>query len=233
MTENSKLDVLGIIADDRSLITYRPALNKITGSVLSTIILQQVLYWWKKSGRKRFYKFRDKCDHALYVEGDSWCEELGFTGREFDTAIKKIGFKLGKTENDIKKEEAFIIYFRDSQGVTWYDINSNYLEERLTRNYLVINKSAITKETTNPQLVTKTETSPYIKTSYSNYGSKKNKDNSEEDYDGLYPRYIPKKDDRTPEELKRDRLRIAQLANIEFRKLKGMGNERRLSLNSS
>ena len=230
MTENLKVDILGIIADDRSLITYRPALNKITGSVLSTIILQQVLYWWKKSGRKRFYKFRDKCDHALYVEGDSWCEELGFTGREFDTAIKRIGFKLGKTENDIKKEEAFIIYFRDSQDVTWYDININYLEERLTRNYLVINKSAITKKTTNPQLVTKTETNTNIKTSYSKYGSKKNKDNSGEYDDGLYPLYIPKKDNRTPEELKRDRLKIAELAGKALEALRGPP---KLQVNSS
>ncbi|MBA7516554.1 hypothetical protein ES705_08602 [subsurface metagenome] len=158
MTENLKVDILGIIAEDRCLINYRRSLNKITGSVLSTLILQQVLYWWEKGGRKKFYKFRDKCDHALYVEGDSWCEELGFTGREFDTAIKKIGFKLGKTDNGIKKEEAFIIYYKDAQGVTWYDINVNYAEERITRNYLVINKSAITKKLTNPQLVTKTET---------------------------------------------------------------------------
>ncbi|RXG63467.1 hypothetical protein ES695_17140, partial [Candidatus Atribacteria bacterium 1244-E10-H5-B2] len=158
MTENLKVDILRIIAEDRSLVNYRGSLNKITGSVLSTILLQQVLYWWEKNGRKKFYKFRDKCDHALYVEGDSWCEELYFTGREFDTAIKRIGFKLGKTENNIKKEESFIIYFRDSQGVTWYDINVNYAEERLTRNYLVINKSAITKKLTNPQLVTNTET---------------------------------------------------------------------------
>ena len=125
--------------------------------MLSTIVLQQVLYWWNKSKRKQFYKFRDKCNHALYSEGDSWIEELGFTGREFDTAIKRIGFKLGKTDNDIKKEEAFIIYFRDKQGVTWWDINADYLEKRMIEIFskadpLVINKSAITKYSTNPQL---------------------------------------------------------------------------------
>jgi hypothetical protein len=231
MTENSKVDILRIIAEDRSLTLYRGSLNKITGGVTSTILLQQALYWWEKNGRKRFYKFRDKCNHALYVEGDSWCEELYFTMREFDTAIKKIGFKLGKTDNSIKKEEAFIIYFRDSQGVTWYDINANYLEERLTRIYLVNDKSAFTKKITNPHLVTKTETNPYIKTSYSKYGSKNNKDNSEEDYDGLYQRYIPKKDIYTPEERKRVNQRIAKLARVALEGLRGPPN--RLQVASS
>lgn len=52
-------------------------------------------------------------------------------------------------------------------------------------------------------------------------------------YDDFYPKWKPKKDDRTLEELKRDRFKIAELAGREFRKLKGMGNERRLNLNSS
>ncbi|MBA7529483.1 hypothetical protein ES705_21681 [subsurface metagenome] len=39
--------------------------------------------------------------------------------------------------------------------------------------------------------------------------------------DDLYPRYIPKKDDRTPEELKRDRLKIAELAGIALEKIRG------------
>ena len=129
--EELRIDILGIIADDITLIPYRPSLNNITGGVLSTIILQQVLYWWKKSGRKQFYKFRDKCNHALYSEGDSWLEELGFTRYEFDTALKRIGFKLGKTNNEIKKEEAFIIYYRDKQGVTWWNIRAEYLEKRI------------------------------------------------------------------------------------------------------
>ncbi|MBA7581646.1 hypothetical protein ES708_23554 [subsurface metagenome] len=158
MTENLKLDILGIIADDITLVPYRPKLNKITGSVLSTVILQQVLYWWKKGGRKKFYKFKDKCDHALYSEGDSWLEELGFTRDEFDTAIKRIGFKMGKTENKIKKEEAFIIYYKDAQGVTWYDINAEYLAEKLTSLFLVKRESLFTKKSGNPSLLLNTET---------------------------------------------------------------------------
>jgi len=158
LEENFKIDILGIFADDKSLINYRPALNKITGSVLSTILLSQVLYWWKKKGGKEFYKFRDKCNHALYNEGDSWCEELGFSVKEFDNAIKRIGFKLGKTENRIKKEEAFITYYRDSQGVTWYNVNADYLEKRINGIYLVNALSATTKEMPFRQLPLNTQT---------------------------------------------------------------------------
>jgi len=297
MTENSKVDILGIIADDRSLVAYRPALNKITGSVLSTIILQQALYWWKKGGRKRFYKFRNKCKHPLYNEGDSWCEELGFSDKEFDTAIKRIGFKMGKTENRIKKEEAFIIYYRDSHDVTWYEINTDNLEKKLNRIYLVIAERGITKELPKGELLLNTETTADIKelaptkneslrkeleeldfrdqeiegllkaytpeqirnklkvldnrrdirvpkmylmkmlkVDYPNKNTPVISDNggNGDSYDDLlYPRWKPKKDDRTPEELKRDQLKIAELAGREFRRLKGMGNELRLNLNSS
>ncbi|MBA7572391.1 hypothetical protein ES695_06645 [Candidatus Atribacteria bacterium 1244-E10-H5-B2] len=289
MTENLKVDILGIIADDVTLVPYRPKLNKITGSVLSTIILQQILYWWKKGGRKRFYKFKDKCNHALYSEGDSWLEELCFTREEFDTAIKKIGFKMGKTENKIKKEKAFIIYYRDPQGVTWYDINAEYLTEKLTSLFLVKRESHVTKESGNPALVLNTETTAekelakevnppaknkllrkeleelnfsdqeierlfkaytpeqiknrlkalknrknirvpkvyFLKMLKADYPSKNTpviSDNggNGDSSDDFYPRYIPKKDDRTPEKLKRDRLKIAELAGKEFRKLRGI-----------
>ncbi|MBA7567936.1 hypothetical protein ES695_09840 [Candidatus Atribacteria bacterium 1244-E10-H5-B2] len=284
MTENSKLDVIGIIADDVTLVPYRPKLNKITGSVLSTIILQQVLYWWKKGGRKKFYKFKDKCNHALYSEGDSWLEELCFTREEFDTAIKRIGFKMGKTRNKIKKEEAFIIYYQDKQGVTWYDINADYLTEKLTSLFLVKWESHVTKKSGNPTLLLNTKTTADIKEQeLTKYGSLKKElkklnfsDQEVErllkaytpeqvknklkalgnrqgirnckayllkilkvDYpnknmpvisdnggngdssDDFYPRYIPKKDDRTPEELKRDRLKIAELARIALERIRG------------
>ncbi|MBA7567953.1 hypothetical protein ES695_05105 [Candidatus Atribacteria bacterium 1244-E10-H5-B2] len=53
----------------------------------------------------------------------------------------------------------------------------------------------------------------------------------EEDDDGLYPKYIPKKDNRTPEELKRDRLKIAELAGVALEGLRGHPN--RLQVASS
>lgn len=81
--------MINIISDDNSIIPYRKELNKITGCVTSSILLSQLLYWWKKSGGE-FYKFKEPCKHEKYTEGDSWCEELGYTRKQFDTAFKKL-----------------------------------------------------------------------------------------------------------------------------------------------
>ena len=100
------VDIVQIIANDKKIIPYRPELNVLTGgNVVATILLQQVIYWWYKNGRERFYKFRTKPGkpNKLYKEGDSWCEELGISGKVFDTALRTIGFKMGKKRNTIKK----------------------------------------------------------------------------------------------------------------------------------
>lgn len=143
---SKKVNMVDVMEDQSHAKMYIPGYNRITGGTLSTILLLQAVYWWGKSGKEKFYKFRDKCKHPLYAEGDSWCEELGWTGAEFDGAIKEIGFKLGKTQNRIKEEEAFIVYYKDPQGVTWYDIRDEYLDKSITFNYLLIRKSLITNE---------------------------------------------------------------------------------------
>jgi hypothetical protein len=138
------------INDDISTIAYRPKLTKITGSVLSAILLQQMMYWAKRMNNK-FYKFMQPCKHPLYKEGQSWCEELGFTKAEFETALRKIAFKLGKRKDpkpkkeeskyksvsSISKEEALIIYYTDANRVTWYSVNWNAVNEKLNEIYLV------------------------------------------------------------------------------------------------
>ena len=82
--------ILSIIAQDKTLITYRPKLNELTGSITATILLQQIMYWWDISGNKEFYKFKAPCKHPDYKEGDSWTESLGMTIYEFDSAYKKL-----------------------------------------------------------------------------------------------------------------------------------------------
>ena len=139
----NELVVLDILADDKNIIAYRPELNKITGSVTATILLQQILYWWHKNGKKKFFKFRAPCKHELYKEGDSWCEELGFTEREFDSALKRIGFKFGKTKNRIEKNKALVFYYKTGDGLTWYDINVGLLAKLINEIYYLNNKSAI------------------------------------------------------------------------------------------
>jgi hypothetical protein len=131
--------LLTLIAEDQQLITYRPKLNKITGSVTATILLQQILFHWKGKKGIPFYKFKEPCSHERYKEGDSWEEEIGFSRKEFDTAIKKIGYKIGKNKNfkEKKKQEAFVWFRTDSQRVTWYEVNEKALEKALNGIYLV------------------------------------------------------------------------------------------------
>jgi len=133
--------ILDILADDGSLIPYRKMLNKITGSVLSTILLQQIIFLWKVFGKKRFYRFAEPCEHEKYEEGKSWCEELGFTRDEFNAAMKRIGFKMGKTKNKITKDEALVIYYKTSEQITYYELSVDVLLKKL-KELKTINKNS-------------------------------------------------------------------------------------------
>lgn len=138
---------------------YRPELNKITGSIAGTILLQQICYWFDKRGGKPFYKFKEPCSHDAYKEGDSWCEELGITREIFDSAIGKIGFKKGTPPKyqEIKSEnEAIVIYWTDSQRLTWYTVNPALLGKALNTVYLLYTE--ITTEITNESKVETDET---------------------------------------------------------------------------
>lgn len=150
--------IIEIIAEDSSLIAYRPSLNKITGSVTATLLLQQVLHYWKNNDRRKFYKFKAPCGHKLYKEGQSWIETLGFTKKEFDGAMKRIGYKRGKTRKAIENEnDALISYYRDSSGLTWYEPNEEKLKKELSRIYLVNDKKASSKKESKNNPPKKTE----------------------------------------------------------------------------
>jgi len=143
---NKTIDPLKIIADDKSLITYRPALNKITKSVIGTILLQQILYWHDKS-KGKFYKFKAPCNHKDYREGDSWTEELGFNKSEFDRALKCIGCQKKSdkaislldedalNEYQEKYNSAFVIYWTDMDRKTWYIIQEYNLRKSICAIY--------------------------------------------------------------------------------------------------
>ncbi|MFA6138857.1 MAG: hypothetical protein WC667_12360 [Sulfurimonas sp.] len=86
--------LLQVLGDDKKLIVYRKELNKITGSVTATILLQQLIFHASNNNYVPFYKFIEPCNNELYKAGDSWIEELGFTIHEFRTACQtnsKIG----------------------------------------------------------------------------------------------------------------------------------------------
>lgn len=136
-----------ILEDDGDLIIYRKSLRKIAGSVTGTILLQQIIF--RSKGRENFYKFKSPCSHELYKERDSWTEELGFSPKEFDNALKKIGTKItrGTSKFDaLKKDDpaSIVIYWTDANRVTWYQLNRNLLGKLLKGIYLEDNKEGLT-----------------------------------------------------------------------------------------
>lgn len=128
-----QIDLLKIFADDKRMMIYRPQWRQFTGSVTSTILLQQIVFHWEKNGRKSFYKFKEPCTHRLYKPGDSWCEELGFGRKEFDSAVKKIGFKKSKTNKT--KHAMPVEYWITSGRETYYAVHIQNLHKHLMALY--------------------------------------------------------------------------------------------------
>lgn len=116
--------MIQVLAKDNDVILYRKELNSITGGITSTILLQQMIFRFVNNDNKPFYKFKEPCNHEKYKDGDSWCEELGFSKKEFDTAFKRleeIGLVSKKTKMD---------------RTTFYSINMDILKESLEGIYL-------------------------------------------------------------------------------------------------
>ena len=133
MAKKLAIDPLLILAGDAKQISYRPRLNHLTGGVTSTILLQQILFRWHNNAGKPFYKFKEACEHSLYRNGDSWCEELGFTRREFDTALERIGGRVVKGKR--KPKNVLVYYWTDIARVTFYDVNETFLRGKLLSIY--------------------------------------------------------------------------------------------------
>lgn len=162
------LALLSLLAEDRDVISYRPRLRQITGRVTAAILLQQVLYWFRKSGWRPFYKFRAPCDHRFYRSGDSWTEDLGFSPAEFDTAISAIGTKITK---GVSKADALagnevrnlVLYWTDAGRVTWYLLNLRLLGNCIKSIYLVNTDSVISSSSeTTTETTAETDLSPSV-----------------------------------------------------------------------
>ena len=148
--------ILAILAEDSELIPYRKSLRAIAGSVTATILLQQMIFNDRKH-KGQFYKFKSPCDHALYKEGDSWTEELGFSKKEFDSALKRIGTKItkGMSKAEAYKKTDFtglVIYWTDAGRVTWYHLNRDLLGKLLKGIYLESNQRGFTPKVTKGDL---------------------------------------------------------------------------------
>lgn len=127
-----KYNFISLLNDRQNKIIYDKNLRQITWSITSAILLQQMIYWSERKKWQEFYKFRTKCSHPLYEEGDSWCEELWFDEYEFDTALKNIWYKLWKTKNKISKKNALIIYRYSKEKLTYYNLNKEVLNDKLS-----------------------------------------------------------------------------------------------------
>ena len=116
--------LIELLAKDKDVILYRKELNIITGSVTATILLQQIIFRYVSNENKAFYKFIEPCKHEKYKDGDSWCEELGFTRKEFLTAIKKL-------------EDAGLVSKKTNmQRLTFYTVNLGDLDKALKGIYV-------------------------------------------------------------------------------------------------
>lgn len=104
---------------------YRPQFKRELGSVTASILLNQIIYWWHKMGYNSFYKFKEPCQHPLYHQGQSWCEELEFSKKEFDNALKKL------------KERGLVSSKRDNNNKVWYSVDYDNLVVFLKRAYSI------------------------------------------------------------------------------------------------
>ena len=118
------MSLLSLLAQDKSIITYRKELNEITGGVMATILLQQLIYWSDKNDNKPFYKFVEPCKNEKYNDGDSWTEELGFSKFEFNSAYKKLE-KLNIVSKKI-----------NMMRITYYTLNVDVLSKLINSIYV-------------------------------------------------------------------------------------------------
>lgn len=137
---------INILKWESDSIPYRPQIAKEIW-VIPAIILQQMIYRYNWT---KFYKFLEPSQNDKYITWDSWIEELRLSKFEFTNWLKKIWFKLWKSENIITKEEALIIYYTDNNRITRYDLNIDNIENLLNKCYnsiyLVNKETWFTKE---------------------------------------------------------------------------------------
>lgn len=128
------MSMLSVIAHDKRMIPYRQELNQITGGVTSSILLQQLIYWWHRSEGKPFFKFIEPCGHDRYRDGDSWTEELGFSVKEFKTAYKRL-------------EDAGLVSKKiGADRVTWYTLDEGLLTSMLEGLYINAERAMVNAE---------------------------------------------------------------------------------------
>ena len=116
-------------------ITYKRSHREIAGSVTAAVLLQQIIFWSDHKKGEPFYKFKQECSHRLWSEGDSWCEELGFSRHEFDGAIKHFAKKTKQGEM-VVDGTTLVYYWTDMDRLTWYWLDRVALGKAAFRLYV-------------------------------------------------------------------------------------------------
>ncbi len=146
-------ELINMLAEDSDLIPYRKSLRKLTGSVTSAILLQQVVHRFKVNGYQPFYKFKSECTHSMYTPGDSWLEELQYGPKEFVNALGKIATKATKKEMETNGKSSLmdgqtvdkvVIFWTDQSRLTWYWVNMGLLA-KLLKGIFLSDERAFTK----------------------------------------------------------------------------------------
>jgi len=130
-----EIDFLKLIAEDKKLVTYRASWRDEIGSVTAVILLSQMIYWDDMMGGEPFYKFKMPCKHPDYKPGDSWSEELGFSGREFDSALKKIACRI-RGGSIPEGGKALVYYWSTTDRKTFYRVDKENIAKCVLRIYL-------------------------------------------------------------------------------------------------
>lgn len=116
------------------VISTRPEVNEVfEGNITAGLLYQQILFWTRQNNGKPFFKFKRPCEHKLFKDGDSWCEELGIGRTKFDNARNIIAQKLGPGVE--KYKNAYVWYWVTMNRETYYEVNPAMIDVVLEKAY--------------------------------------------------------------------------------------------------
>ena len=125
-----------LLSITRGIIPYVKELRPYAGSISACILMQQLEYWFEKIESDSFYKFLSPCKNEFYKEGDSWCEEIGISEKEFRNAFDNIGLRHAsknqfETSTDKFQGKFYASYNDKIKGLTFYFRNDELVDNAL------------------------------------------------------------------------------------------------------
>lgn len=108
------------------IVRWPRLMNQLTGSFLGSAIFEKIRYYCKMKNKKnsKLSAFTAPCSNKYYEREKSLCEIFGVSQFQFNMALKRFAYKLGKTHNKIKKKDALVIYHWERKcDKTYYEVN--------------------------------------------------------------------------------------------------------------